>query len=313
MGMPQGKGITMNEKTVLITGATGQTGGYTIKALAGLPVAIRALVRKDDDRAAGLRRMGVETVVGDLLEIDDVRAAMEGVSTAYFVYPLLPGLVSATAYFAQAATEAGLQGVVNMSQISARRDSHSHQARDHWISERVFDWSGVPVTHIRPTFFAQWLTRGKQVKTIAEKGFFRLPFGTGRHAPIAAEDQGRLIAALLMEPAPHAGATYQLNGPVEMDYHGVAAAMSEELGRTIVYEPMEIPDYRRQLEGGGMPEQMIQHLCAVAEDYRAGLFEGTDAVIEKITGIPPMTVQAFVEAHRDELGGSGPNASSASE
>jgi uncharacterized protein YbjT (DUF2867 family) len=36
-----------------------------------------------------------------------------------------------------------------MSQISARLDSKSHAARDHWLSERVFDWSGVP-THLRP-------------------------------------------------------------------------------------------------------------------------------------------------------------------
>lgn len=293
----------MTDKTVLITGGTGATGGYAIEALLGTPVTIRALVRKDDERAARLRAMGVETVVGDLLEIDDVRAAMEGASAAYFVYPLLPGLITATAYFAQAAAEAGLQGIVNMSQISARRDSGSHQARDHWISERIFDWSGLPVTHIRPTFFAQWMTRGKQIRTIAEEGFFRLPFGTGRHAPIAAEDQGRLIAAILTDPAPHAGQTYQLCGPVEMDYHGVAAAMSEELGRTIVYQPMEIAEYRLQLEGLNMPEQMIQHLCAVAEDYRSGLFRGTDQIIERITGIPPMTVQAFVEAHRTEMGG----------
>jgi len=293
----------MSDKTILVTGSTGETGGYAIQALAQMPVILRALVRTDDERAARLRAMGVETVVGDLLDIDAIRAAMEGVSTAYFVYPLLPGLVTATAYFAQAAAEAGVQGIVNMSQISARRDSKSHQARDHWISERVFDWSGVPVTHIRPTFFAQWLTRGKQVKTIAEEGRFRLPFGTGRHAPIAAEDQGRFIAAILTDPAPHAGKTYQLCGPVEMDYHGVAAAMSEELGRTIVYEPMEIADYRRQLEGVNMPDQMIQHLCAVAEDYRSGLFKGTDTIIEKITGVPPMSVQAFVEAHRAELGG----------
>lgn len=293
----------MADKTILVTGATGETGGYAIKALSRMPVTIRALFRQDDDRAARLRAMGVETVIGDLLEIDDVRAAMEGVSSAYFVYPLLPGLVTATATFAQAAIEAGLQGIVNMSQISARRDSGSHQARDHWIAERVFDWSGVPVTHIRPTFFAQWLTRGKQVRTIAEQGFFRLPFGTGRHAPIAAEDQGRLIAAILADPAPHTGKTYPLCGRVEMDYHGVAAAMSEELGRTIVYQPMEIPDYRRQLEGLNMPAQMIQHLCSVAEDYRSGLFRGTDQIIEKITGVPPMTVQAFVEAHRDEFGG----------
>jgi len=52
-----------------------------------------------------------------------------------------------------------------------------------------------------------------------------------------------------------------------------------------------------------MPEQTIQHLCAVAEDYRAGLLAGTDHVIEKITGIPPMTVQAFFGAHRNELSG----------
>ena len=293
----------MADKTFLITGSTGETGGYAIKALSHAPVTIRALVRREDERAARLRATGVETVVGDLLAIDKVRSAMDGVSAAYFVYPLLPGLVTATAYFAQAAADAGLQAIVNMSQISARRDSPSHQARDHWVSERVFDWSGLPVTHLRPTFFAQWLTRGKQVETIAEGGFFRLPFGTGRHAPIAAEDQGRLIAAILTDPAPHAGETYRVCGPVEMDYHGVAAAMSEALGRTVVYEPIEIPDYRRQLERLGMPEQMIQHLCAVAEDYRSGLFRGTDEVIEKLTGIPPMTVQAFVKAHREELGG----------
>ena len=293
----------MTKQTVLITGSTGATGGFAIDALVKMPVQVRALVRKDDERAARLREIGVETRVGDLLEIDQVRSAMEGVTAAYFVYPLLPGLITATAYFAQAAAEAGLKSIVNMSQISARRDSRSHQARDHWISERVFDWSGLAVTHLRPTFFAQWLTRGKQVKTIAEESYFRLPFGTGRHAPIAAEDQGRVIAAILSNPAPHAGKTYELCGPVEMDYHGVAAAMSEELGRTIVYQPMEIPDYRRQLEALAMPEQMIQHLCAVAEDYQAGLFAGTDHVIETMTGIPPMTVQAYVEAHRSELGG----------
>ncbi|CAN5209583.1 NmrA family NAD(P)-binding protein [soil metagenome] len=293
----------MTRKTVLITGATGATGGYAIDALLSLPVSIRALVRSDDDRAAALRAKGLETVVGDLLDIDTLRAAMQDVSSAYFVYPLLPGLVTAAAYFAQAATEAGVEAIVNMSQISARPDSASHQARDHWISERLFDHWGVPVTHIRPTFFAEWLTRGRQVVTIAEENLFRLPFGTGRHAPIAAADQGRFIAAILADPAPHAGKTYPLCGPVEMDYHGVAAALSEELGRTIVYAPIAVSDYRRQLEARSMPEQMIQHLCAVAEDYQAGLFRGVDRIIKAVTGIPPMTVQAFAEAHRAELCG----------
>ena len=65
---------------------------------------------------------------------------MEGVSAAYFVYPLIPGLIDATAYFAQAAREAGLCCIVNMSQISARRESKCHEARDDRISERVFSF-----------------------------------------------------------------------------------------------------------------------------------------------------------------------------
>ena len=105
----------MTDQPVLVTGATGATGGYTIHALTKLDVPIRAMVRKDDDRAARLRTAGVEVVLGDLLDLDSVRAAMEGVSAAYFVYPLLPGLIDATAYFAQAAREAGLGGIVNMS------------------------------------------------------------------------------------------------------------------------------------------------------------------------------------------------------
>ena len=172
----------MTSLPVLVTGATGDTGGYAISALKNLDVSIRAMVRKDDGRAA-----------------------TEGVSAAYFAYPLIPGLIDATAYFAQAAQEAGLRGIVNMSQISARRDSKSHQARDHWISERVFDWSGVPVTHLRPTFFAQWLTYTYMWvrHDIAQKGLISLPFGKGRHAPIAAEDQARVIAAILADPGPH--------------------------------------------------------------------------------------------------------------
>ncbi|MBV8884038.1 MAG: NmrA family NAD(P)-binding protein [Chroococcidiopsidaceae cyanobacterium CP_BM_RX_35] len=291
----------MTSQPVLVTGATGATGGYTIDALTKYDVSIRAMVRKDDDRAAKLRAAGVEVVLGDLLDLDSVRSAMEDIGAAYFVYPLVPGLIDATTYFAQAAREAGLNGIVNMSQISARRDSKSHQARDHWISERVFDWSCVPVTHLRPTFFTQWLTYPRVRHDIAQKGLISLPFGNARHAPIAAEDQARVIAAILTNPAPHSGKTYKLFGPVEMDQHGVAKAVGDALGREVIYEPIGIADFRRQLEQFGLPEQTIQHLCAVALDFQEGLFAGTNDVIETITGMAPMTVQSFVKAHKAEF------------
>lgn len=290
----------MTAPTYLITGATGETGRYTVDELLGRGESVRALVYKEDERAERLQALGAEVVVGDLLNLDDVRNALSGIAAAYFVYPIRPGLIQATAYFAQAAKELGVGAIVNMSQISSRSDSKSHAAQDHWIGERVFDWSGVPVTHLRPTFFAQWLLYPHFRASIRDHGVIAQPFGNGRHAPIAAEDQARLIAQILKEPAPHRGKTYKLHGPVEMSQTEIAAVVSDVLGKKVTYQPIEVAQYRERLEATpGFPEFLTQHLCEVAIDYQNGLFAGTNNVVEEITGRPAMTVQAFVASHRN--------------
>ncbi len=287
-------------RRILVTGATGETGRYATDLLISQGFEIRALVHKVDERSEKLRARGAEVIVGDLLDFEAVRHATRGVDAAYFVYPIRPGLIDATAYFAQASKEAGLNGVVNMSQISAREDSKSHAARDHWIAERVFDWSGVPTVHIRPTFFAQWLTYPHNRKHILERSVISQPLGNGRHAPIAAEDQARFIAAILADPAPHKGKVYPLFGPIEMNQASIAEAVGQVIGRPIGYEPISIDAYRQRLESAGvMPPFLIQHLCAVAQDYQDGIFAGTDNIIGRVTGKPPMTVQEFVAAHID--------------
>ncbi|MGO7448979.1 NmrA family NAD(P)-binding protein [Rhizobium ruizarguesonis] len=284
--------------TFLVTGATGETGLYTVQRLLEKGHAVRAMVHRQDERADALRSEGAEVVVGDLFEHDDVIRAAAGATAAYFCYPVRPGIIQTTAYFADAAKRAGLKAVINMSQISAREDSKSHAARDHWIAERIFDWSGVPTIHLRPTFFSQWLLYPFARKTIVEQSIIDLPYGAGRHAPIAAEDQARLIATLLADPVAHIGKTYTLHGPTELDQRGIVAAISEVLGRKISYQPLTIPAYRDRLEKFGLPEFLIQHFCAIALDYQNGIFSGADKIIAEVTGVPPMTVQDFVTSHR---------------
>ena len=174
----------MNAGKILITGATGDTGGYAIEQLLQRGREVRALAHAKDERSEKLRQREVEVVHGDLLDFGQVRAALDGVRGAYFVFPLRPGIIQATAYFAQAAREAGVEAIVNMSQISAREDSKSHAARDHWVAERVFDWSGIAVTHLRPTYFAESLLYYTQMVN----GTLYSWLGTGKHAPVAAED-----------------------------------------------------------------------------------------------------------------------------
>jgi NAD(P)H dehydrogenase (quinone) len=295
--MPKEK--IMNKADILVSGATGRTGGAAIDTLLEMGKRIRAYVRSDDERAAALRQRGVDIAVGDFTDIDHIRAAMEGISSAYFLHPIAPGIISAAAYFAQAAKEAGVTAIVNMSQISARRESKSHAAQDHWVSERVFDWSGVPTTHLRPTFFAEWLVYPHFAKEIWAKKKIEFPFENGRHAPISADDQGRVIAHILAKPAGHEGKIYTLHGPVEMNHTEIAAAMSEVLGAKIEYAPTSIEVFKQKMEQlYKRPPFLVQHLVEVAQNYREGIFAGTNDVVEKITGTPALSISAFIEKNR---------------
>jgi NAD(P)H dehydrogenase (quinone) len=307
----------MIESKVLVTGATGDTGGATVDELLARGHQVRALAHGQDIRSKKLEDRGVEVVYGDLLDFGQVRAALTGVRRAYFVYPIRPGILQATAYFAQAAKEAGVDGIVNMSQISAREDAKSHAATDHWLSERVFDWSGLTVAHIRPTYFAEWLL---YLAPMIKAGLLHVPFGTGRHAPIAAEDMGRVIAGILEDPAPHKGKIYPLFGPVEYTYRETAQVLSRVLGKSVEYKQVDYDDFVKILKSGGQKSGVgqsaatlygeferkpgagdsftIQHLKEVAVDHQNGIFEGTNDFVEKLGGRPPMTLEAFITKNR---------------
>ncbi len=146
----------------LVTGVTGRTGRHMVQHLLEKGHAVRALVHQEDERSEALRRTGAEVVVGDLLEHDDTIGATAGTSAAYFCYPIRPGIIQATAYFADAAKRAGLKAVVNMSQISAREDSESHAARDHWIAEAISGVLGRTITY-RPSTIETYCERLKNM------------------------------------------------------------------------------------------------------------------------------------------------------
>ncbi|RQS24244.1 NmrA family NAD(P)-binding protein [Burkholderia sp. Bp8998] len=288
----------MEKGKYLVTAAAGKTGVFTVNNLLRAGHTVRALVRRSDDRSVSLRKAGAEVMVGNLLDHDEAIRATQGMTGAYLCYPVSPGFIQATAYFADAARRAGLNVVVNMSQISAREDAKSHAARDHWIAERVLDWSGVPSVHIRPTFFSDWLTFPWVRDPIVNEGKITLPYGNGRHAPIASEDQARVIARLLENPAEHIGKVYPLYGPVELDHYQIADIVSKVTGRNVVYAPSTLAEYRERLEKYNLEEFLIQHFEEVAIDYQNGIFAGTNDVIARITGHPPQTIDAFVATNR---------------
>jgi len=287
-------------KKILITGATGDTGRAAVRESIALGLDVRAMVHSIDARSDALKALGAEVVVGDLLQIDTLRAAMQGVEAAYFVWPVQPGLINATVNFAQAARETGVNTVVNLSQRSANRESSSDSCRDTFIAEEILNWSGLPVIHLRPTYFLEWLLYPWQLPFL-QQGVLRMPVGKGRHSPIAADDQGRAIAALLKNPEGHIGTTINLSGPVEMDHEQMAAELSEALGRTIVFQDLPVEEYVQSIREMGVPAYIVQHLDGAMRDYHNGRMAGADNNVEQLTGRRSMTVGEFARLHADVL------------
>jgi uncharacterized protein YbjT (DUF2867 family) len=309
----------MNDPLFLISGATGMTGGYAVRSLLGAGQKVRALVHREDRRSEALRQQGAEVVVGDFGDFRAIQRAMQGTTGAYFCYPVTPGIVQATAHFAQAAKEAKVETVVNMSQVIVREDARSNASLQHWLSERVFDWSGVAAVHLRPTFFSEWLI---YLSPMIVQGTIYAAYGDGKAALISAEDQGRVISEILQRPSDHIGMTYPLYGPVEYTFAEIAAVVGKVLGRPIAYQQVPFEVMAKVFESPGTvtdsdaaegsprspvkdkndADFLIQHLREAAVDHNNGLFAGTNDFVRKITGQAPMTIENFVEKHRAYFG-----------
>ena len=87
----------MSSKPFLITGATGSIGRNVVEFLLERGRKVRAFVHKgENNQSSQLRQLGAEIAVGDLLDFMTIRPALDGISGASFVYPIVPGIVDAT-------------------------------------------------------------------------------------------------------------------------------------------------------------------------------------------------------------------------
>src|SRR5262245_4574867 len=147
----------MANELVLVTGAAGgqqgQTGRIVTELLLARGVPVRAFVRRDDERAASLHKLGAEIAVGDFLDLASVERALKGVSAVYFAYPVQPGLLDATAIMADAARRAGVKRLIDMVMLISAPDAPTPRMRQNYLSEQIFEWAGIGAAHVRATVF----------------------------------------------------------------------------------------------------------------------------------------------------------------
>ena len=84
-----------------------------------------------------------------------------------------------------------------------------------------------------------------------------------------------------------------------MNHTEIASVMSDVLGAKIEYAPTTIEEFKDKMENlYRFPPFLVQHLVEVAQNYRDGIFSGTNDAVEKITGTPALSVAAFIAKYR---------------
>src|SRR3954467_8845969 len=183
-----------HDSPILVTGAAGDIGaiGRTLTAmLVAKGHKVRALVRREDERSEGLRRLGAEVVRGDLTDLTSMHRAIEGCARIYFGMSVSAAYLEATINTAVVARHHGVEAFVNMSQMTVTQMSitettGSPQHKLHWLAEQALSWSGLPVVTMRPTVFLEGFFLRLAAAGVREADELVLPMGGGKTSPISA-------------------------------------------------------------------------------------------------------------------------------
>jgi uncharacterized protein YbjT (DUF2867 family) len=300
---------TSQASPILVTGAAGAVGSIgrnVTEMLLARGHKVRALVRREDERAEALRQLGADVTQGDLTDLMAMHRAIEGCARVYFGMSVSADYLTATVNTAAVARHHGVEAFVNMSQMtvtqmSITESTDSPQHKLHWLAEQALSWSGLPVVTMRPTVFLDGFFRLLAAPDVRNADELRLPMGSGKTSPISAVDVARAVAAVLEDPAPHIGRIYNLTGFESADLEHYARVYSEALGRTIRYRDVPLADWSQQLLRSGAPAHVVKHLCAMTELNKQGRYDRMTDDLIKLTGHKPMSMYDFVKLHAAEF------------
>ncbi len=239
----------MAERVILISGATGQQGGATARALAGQGFKIRALTRNpESDAAKALAATGAELVKGELDDEASLKAALTGAWGAYAVQNTwtagVEGEEAQGHRFAKAARATGVQHFVYASVASADRQTGiPHFDNKHRVEDTVRSLGFPSYAIIRPVFFMEnlpspWFLNGdKLVSALDPKTVLQM---------IAVADIGQYGALAFTDPR---------FKNLELDIAGdavtlpqAAEILSGALGRPIDYLQIPMSEVRKNSE-----------------------------------------------------------------
>jgi len=293
---------------IAISGASGNLGRLTASRVAELiddPGEL-VLLSRTPDAVVGLVP-GARVRFADFDRPESVRTALEGVDRLLLISTdTVEGRSRQHLTAIDAASEAGVDGLVYTSMLSPEPGSPALIAASHWATEEHLRASGLAFTILRCSLYSDF-----QVFEAAEalaSGRFVHNRGAGGCSYIARADCAMAAAAVLAGEG-HEGVIYELTGPESLNADRLAAIYSEAGGRRVEAVSVGDDELLDLLQGDRGADGHVQYGVALTvslgQAIRAGDFGGLTSAVQELTGAPPRSVESLLAESAGMLSSAG--------
>jgi uncharacterized protein YbjT (DUF2867 family) len=276
---------------VLVTGATGNVGSVVVEQLVAAGLEVRAFTRSPEKVTAS----GVTAFKGELLDVDALRSAMDGVEGLFLLSPVVPDELNVTMSARNLCREAKIKAIAYLSVFRVEEAADIPHYASKFAAERMIAEYGMPVSILRPNAYMQ----SPGVKEALGHGVFPFPIG---HKGVSFTDVRDIAEVAVLELERRLAAKDAL-GPETFEvvaedvWTGETAAKlwSDALGRPITYVGDDLNPWVKSLQAYA-PNWMAYDFKYMMKHFQDDGPVATAAGLERLRnrlGRSPRSYRAF--------------------
>lgn len=244
---------------IAITGATGQLGHLVLLNLLKTTAAsqIVAIVR-NPAKAEALSQQGIVVRQADYTDEAALTAALQGVDKLLLISSSEVGQRTPQhRNVIHAAKAAGVKFIAYTSLLHADKSPLGLHV-EHVETEKMLAESGIPYALLRNGWYTEnYLASAPPA---LEHGVFIGAAGDGKIASATRADYAEAAARVIAQEG-HAGKVYELAGDEAWTLSELAAALSKQSGKNVVYQNLSEADFAAALKSVGLPAGLADMLA----------------------------------------------------
>ena len=253
----------------IILGATGQIGSMLVDNLIKRGQSVRAVVR-NGSKAEGLRSKGIEVSIADYFDVEALKKAFQGGSSAFLLTPENPesqDFISETKTilnnYREAILASGITKIVGLSSNGAQHESGTGNLMASYMLEHAFSDLEIEQVFVRPSYyFSNWLGYLELVK---EHGILPTFFPPEMKVPmIAPSDVAEFLSEVIVCKTSEER-IYEITGSHAYSSLDIAKIFGEVLNRNVILQQVLPEEWESTLIQAGFSKDGAKNLALMTK------------------------------------------------